>query len=315
MARKRRNKKEGDIAINTIFVIFVAAISILLLIALFAGKLPTFAKTIYCKTFFRIQSSTYFPEAIRVDTDFCASEGRMGSHYIFKQEDVLREFSDGQQVFRHQGSGVDGYLSAPLTVPNSEILDATAEVVVLESIGLGDPVTLSFNVGDRTIPPRSILAFPVNEPIRVNFATFLETAMAACTGPECEFDLNFWYGSTNPAYGIRYAVQNLEITYERCFVKEEIIAGMLACYEKASYGERRTSLICDELTLDPSCEESYPITDATVATTLWENGLCEVLTNGDVCLGDNVDFELDEVTKRTNVLIEYIGDTRHIRVS
>jgi hypothetical protein len=63
--------KKGEIAINTMMVILITIISIILLLGIFSTKLPTFSKSIYCKTFFFIHSSTFVPKSLRAEQDYC----------------------------------------------------------------------------------------------------------------------------------------------------------------------------------------------------------------------------------------------------
>lgn len=69
--------KKADISITTIFVIVITIISILLLLGLFSTKLPTFAKEIYCKTFFYVHSSVFVPRALRADQTYCYYQKRL----------------------------------------------------------------------------------------------------------------------------------------------------------------------------------------------------------------------------------------------
>ncbi|MBN1501934.1 hypothetical protein JW930_00180 [Candidatus Woesearchaeota archaeon] len=63
--------KKGDISITTVFIIFITLASILLLLGLFSTKLPTFAKEMYCKTFFYIHSSVFIPKNFRAEQSYC----------------------------------------------------------------------------------------------------------------------------------------------------------------------------------------------------------------------------------------------------
>ena len=64
-------KKKGDIPINAIFAVVLTIISIVLLLMVFSSNITRFAKSIYCKTFFYVFSSTYIPRSLRADQNYC----------------------------------------------------------------------------------------------------------------------------------------------------------------------------------------------------------------------------------------------------
>ncbi len=83
-----RSNIKGDITINVIMVLLITIVSILLLLGIFSAKLPTFAKSIYCKTFFFIHSSSFIPQAIRQDQTYC-SQGLFLDKRILTNETPL----------------------------------------------------------------------------------------------------------------------------------------------------------------------------------------------------------------------------------
>ena len=58
--------------ITVLFTTVVAIVSLVLLLALFTGKLPGFAKGVYCNTLFYVLSADYMPEKLRPDQNYCA---------------------------------------------------------------------------------------------------------------------------------------------------------------------------------------------------------------------------------------------------
>ncbi|MBU0758041.1 MAG: hypothetical protein KKF44_08270, partial [Nanoarchaeota archaeon] len=82
-------KKKGDLTINMIFVILITIISIVLLLGVFSTKLPTFAKSIYCKTFFYIHSSAFIPKNMRADQDYCRfMAGPVDTEIVTSADDI-----------------------------------------------------------------------------------------------------------------------------------------------------------------------------------------------------------------------------------
>ncbi|MBN1386323.1 hypothetical protein JW968_05115 [Candidatus Woesearchaeota archaeon] len=70
MSRSRK----ADISIGLMLVLFVAVISVAMLVGLFATKLPGFSKSLYCKTFYHVYSATFVPKGLRVDKSYCVEE-------------------------------------------------------------------------------------------------------------------------------------------------------------------------------------------------------------------------------------------------
>ena len=63
--------KKADLTINTIFIVTITIISIVLLLSIFMGKLPVFAKKVYCNTFFYVHKATFIPRGLRADQSYC----------------------------------------------------------------------------------------------------------------------------------------------------------------------------------------------------------------------------------------------------
>jgi len=82
--------KKASLPINMILVMFIAVVSISLLIGLFVTKVPGFNKGIYCKTFFHLHSATFVPESIRQDQSYCAIENNLDVH-ILTNETLIDE--------------------------------------------------------------------------------------------------------------------------------------------------------------------------------------------------------------------------------
>jgi len=82
--------KKGSLPINIILVLFIAVVSISLLIGLFVTKVPGFTKAIYCKTFFHLHSATFVPDTIRQDQSYCAIENNLDVH-ILTNETLIDE--------------------------------------------------------------------------------------------------------------------------------------------------------------------------------------------------------------------------------
>jgi hypothetical protein len=87
--RDKMSKRKADISINMIMVIVISIISIVMLLGIFSTKLPTFAKSIYCKTFFYVHSATFVPKEIRQDQSFCRDTKAMNPPVTLSNETTL----------------------------------------------------------------------------------------------------------------------------------------------------------------------------------------------------------------------------------
>jgi len=75
--RTKKSNKKANIPIETMIVLFVAVISVALLIGLFSSKIPGFSKALYCKTIYHIHSASFIPSSIRQSQTYCEKNSSM----------------------------------------------------------------------------------------------------------------------------------------------------------------------------------------------------------------------------------------------
>ncbi len=312
-----KKRKKGDLAINTVMILFVAIISILLLLALFAGKLPSFGKNLYCMSFYHLQKQSFVPDRLRADTSMCSEKKKLKASYIFEEENILTKFSNNKEVLRLSNRETSPSSIFYVTLQNVTLINASFEAVLISAVQVGSNSlgTVLFNMRVGNATPFSFIV-EKDYPREVQFFVQLNQSMQYCASFPCRIPINITPQIISPSgYSVSYALQNLKITYKDCFVAEDIVGSMLACWERAKQGRLSENLLCDELVLGPQCRDSYELNDATIASIIAENNLCDYLPHGPPCSGDRVDFRLERVTKQTNILVEYDSASRMIRVS
>jgi hypothetical protein len=279
--------KKGDLAITTIAVIFITIISIVLLLALFGMKLPGFAKDIYCKTIYVVFRSG-IDEGGEADT-YCKRELSMNVNVIESEQEFLYDFSEGNQVKRLKESG-----TINITVPKSRLIDSR---MILKS-ETDTTINMTFNPGGI------ILDIPLlagNEPHEINFTSVLNESMMNCEPDPCTINISLNFSGILKAY-------NLNISYEKCFVENQIIASMLACWKKSSLGKLNKNIMCDTLTLSNDCPEAE----------LSKNKTVEIMEEQNINLAlppAKIDWKLKKAAHGMNILVEYDSKNRQIRVS
>ncbi len=279
--------RKGDIAITTIAVLFITIISILLLLALFGMKLPGFAKDIYCKTIYVVFRSG-IEEGGEADT-YCKRELLMNVNIIEKEQEFLYDFSDGSQVKRLKNS----HGLVEITIPNSTLIYS---YMVLKT-DRDDEVNMTFNPGGIVLNT-SLLS---NEAREIYFNKELNKSLMNCTSDPCLINISMNFSGELKVY-------NLNISYEKCFVENQIIASMLACWKKAGFGKYTKDIMCDELSLLKDCPDAE-VNETVILAEIKKQGLDKTLPKG------NVEIGLRRVSQGTNILVEYSSKNKLIRVS
>ncbi|MBN1157272.1 hypothetical protein JXA85_06635 [Candidatus Woesearchaeota archaeon] len=279
--------RKADIAVTTIAVLFITIISILLLLSLFGMKLPGFAKDIYCKTIFVVFRSG-MEEGGEADT-YCSRELLINVNVIEREQAFLYDFADGGQVKRLQQSPAVMMLS----VPKSALLysymtlktDTDTDVnMILDPGGIALDIAL---LGD--------------EAKEIYFSEELNGSLMSCTADPCLVNISLDFLGTLKVY-------DLNISYEKCFVENQIIASMLACWKKAGYGKYAKDIMCDELSLLNDCP-AVEVNETIILNEIKKQGLDKTLPE------ENTMVKLRKVSSGTNLLVEYSSKDKLIRVS
>ncbi|MEM2121362.1 MAG: hypothetical protein QXU20_01745 [Candidatus Woesearchaeota archaeon] len=148
----------------------------------------------------------------------------------------------------------------------------------------------NLSVGDSIIFESNELVNQINE--------FLKN----CNSAECIVPINI--SISNEA---SLLIHNLKISYSECLLVKEIVAHMLACWERASYGKSKKDFLCYQLAVPRECSD-YDLKADDIAEIMINNDLCDVLGFSKMGCGlkDQVDFELKGLMKEgSNILIEY----------
>ncbi|MCX6710339.1 MAG: hypothetical protein NTV63_05320, partial [Candidatus Woesearchaeota archaeon] len=104
----------------------------------------------------------------------------------------------------------------------------------------------------------------------------------------------------------------LNVEYQKCLVKEEIIAHTLACWEKSGFGKSGNDISCYEISIPESCGFVEDLKEAEFTDSLKQNGLCEEIGNNgfdEECgKSDSIDFKLMKTAPGRNIFIKYSAE-------
>ncbi|MGB9748614.1 MAG: hypothetical protein ACP5H9_04565 [Candidatus Woesearchaeota archaeon] len=157
--------------------------------------------------------------------------------------------------------------------------------VINSSILIGN-----LSVGDSILFESNELVEQINEFLR------------NCNSTECIVPINI--SISNEA---SLLITNLKVSYSECLLLKELVAHMLACWEKSSYGKSKKDFMCYQLAVPKECANTK-ITAEDVTEIMLSNEVCDVLgfSNKNCGTKDQVDFELNKIMEEgDNILIEY----------
>lgn len=290
----------GDISISLIMILFITIVSITLLIGVFGTKLPGFGKELYCRTFFHVYSSTFIPSKIRVDQSYCKEEAFMGFTWLNKEVNYITSFSDGGNSKNVSNDLVyiqletDSVVSAFMSM---SVLDDTTQNIEID-VG-DDGVDFSFDLNSS------------DSPEVINFTDSLNSYLASSSQLLVPIMVS----------GNNVVLHELGIEYEKYFVKEEILANIIACWQLAELGKSSKDMLCSEIIIPEELRGSthMVVSEEDITDMLMEEELCNIFSNNDVnpdC-GDenNLEWGINDISNIFDISIEYKASERKVVVS
>jgi hypothetical protein len=295
----------GEFSINMVFILLITIISITLLISMFGYKLPGFGKDLYCKTFFHVYSSTMIPQGMRVDKRYCNIGPAIGVVELAPIEDRLLTFADGSE----SKQVVNEILNVQLDSKN--VTFASISFSVFDN----DPRSVDVDVGGDGSVEDSFTLTIANTPYEADLTDAVRSYVEQ-TGnlivPIAVID----------SAGLGMQVHELKVDQLRFFPHEQLVGGMLACWELAEYGRLQEDLVCVEITIPNDFKSSGMdtiIDESEITKVLVESEGCDILPNpdGDPSCGDenSIDWYILDLKDVSNILIEYNSLRKSIVVS
>jgi hypothetical protein len=193
------------------------------------------------------------------------------------------KYSGNPEIYCH-GKPYTGSIKEKIPLENYPAYDIMVGVVN-SSILIGN-----LSVGESLFFESKELVEQINEFLR------------NCDSAECIVPINI--SISNEA---SLLTTNLKVSYSECLLLNELVAHMLACWERASYGKSKKDFMCYQLAVPKECADNK-ITADDVAEIMINNELCDVLgfSNKNCGIKDQVDFELNKIMEESdNILIEY----------
>lgn len=297
----------GNLAIDTIFVMTVSIIAIFFLLFVFSGKLPAVGKEVYCKTFFHLATSKYFPEPVRQSQDYCVNE--ISNKAILIQanfKDYTRSvLSDGSTTARLGAGGIIKVnLPEDARVTFSNLTFLAKQPLANVDIDVGSDLFIEDTLANPPVNTR--FSFTDNK-ISSELTNRVNSSAKPCLYGECEIPISVTADNN-------ITLTDMDIEYKSCAIVDTIIAQMQLCDDKS--GASATNIVCGEVAISNDCQP-VSIDKPQLADRLVKENLCEQLpieTYG--CgSGDKVDWTLTQLDPGQNILIEYRASTKTIAVS
>ncbi|MBN2422392.1 hypothetical protein JXB41_04130 [Candidatus Woesearchaeota archaeon] len=98
-----------------------------------------------------------------------------------------------------------------------------------------------------------------------------------------------------------------------------VLGYVIACWKEMDYGRYSDNFLCFELTAGPRITDPVPISEEEITHILIDEKMCDVLANNDSIsdCGDenNIQWNLDAIYPRQNILIEYNAENKEVIVS
>jgi hypothetical protein len=304
MTADRMIAKKGELTINAIFGIFIAIITIFLLLSFFSLQMPTFAKQAYCKTFFYVASAPFLPEGIRQEQEYCREFSMMSSVEIKPQNVFVRALSEGSRTKKLIFIGAQEN-EVKVSVPENSTLTSFSFLLKgnlsSASVDVCADGTSEWNISQMA-PSREY-----SSPKEIFQSA--KNCAEKCAAFPCNITIKI-SGENGEAM-----LSEIEVSYKKCLLKEEIAAAILACWEKANYGAYSRNLQCTGLAVR-RCQNSG-INESSITNYLKEQKLCNVISNSDFGCGerDEIEWQAVSIKSEGSVLIEFVNSSRKIRVS
>lgn len=277
-----------------------------LLILLLAGKhIPVFGNFLYCKGIGKISNVGFIPYQLRARIHDDCPELR----------GVKRTELKVTLASVHEFMGINSSLTSILVdTAQSSILEIPSNVIdsaFMTAYNNGETrVRLSVYVNNRRAFDEEINP---GADTKIDLTDTVRLGLSSCALPPCQVRIDFI-----PDQSLNLVVKDIDVTYVTCLIKEEIVAHMLACWEKANYGHYDEDLVCFELVIPRNCYTIPLNFDESEATQimLQNSNYCDLLPNSDYGCGneDKVYWDLFQLRSEQNILIEFVSALNQIRV-
>ncbi|MGB9748619.1 MAG: hypothetical protein ACP5H9_04590 [Candidatus Woesearchaeota archaeon] len=286
--------KNGELSIQIIFAVVIVVISIMFLTALFSRNLTGFAREIYCKTVFYVHSSVFIPKTFRQDSQFCKYEGAFETRTIKPKEIFLERFDDGS-MFKMLNFSDSKKQNLTFNIKPEKIREL--------ALNFSSEANISFSISFCKKTNHIKVIDNVESQIMLKKSDFEE-----CNATNLILELNSSSGTL--------LVKNPRIAYEECFLEQELLAHILACWDKTKKGSYAKNIICFQIVVPKFCEDEKT-SESSITRVIKEQGLCYIIGNNDYGCGeeDNIEYNLKLITSRTNIMIEYDAEKKKIIVS
>jgi hypothetical protein len=145
----------------------------------------------------------------------------------------------------------------------------------------------------------------------VDFTNEILALEKNCNEDYCIF--SFKLSSAEPTELI---AENLKLTYQKFFIKENLASTIADCWTKARFGQEKSDFFCQELPIPLEYKFIRPITEADIANVLKARQWCHIIGDSDYGCGDSDSIKFTQnINTHTNILIEYKAGEKAVVVS
>ncbi|MCX6711121.1 MAG: hypothetical protein NTZ02_03470 [Candidatus Woesearchaeota archaeon] len=196
--------------------------------------------------------------------------------------------------------------------PNEPILILSAPKIEYEL-----PISgINVSVGGKQLAYFQNLS-PYDSPKLINemLKNEISQQLLKCSSNSCTAAINI----SSTGRGI-IILSGLNIEYKQCVIAKEIVARVVACWERAGFGKSGSDINCYELSIPENCTSVENVNESSITEIMInESDLCDLLGNNDAnpaCGRYNqIEWNLARAIPGRNILIEYSAKQGKIIIS
>ncbi|MFH1591522.1 MAG: hypothetical protein ABIC95_06370 [archaeon] len=252
--------------------------------------------------------NTSYPEDLRGDIDgfeffFHADELNRTNSPIFAE--FWKQLDLALDVCIPDGNG---WCDLEITFYSSNEGSLAIDSLIIEYVLPIDEVTVRLNGVDFRAGP-----IGVDDEVFVDFTDLLRRMInETCDVRECPVELSI--RTTN--YESLLKVTDLSVDYDLYLLEETLVSRIFDCWDKASRGQSRKDILCEEFVVPHDYKFIEPITEARLTSIILDRNSCHIIPNEPHGCGRGDTFDMTkDINSVTNILIEYDTDAKRIIVS
>jgi len=303
------SNKKSNLAINMIFSIVIAVVSIGIFILFIYNMYPSFMKQIYCSTVDKVSILNLGHSSL-----MCKYPSATSSIIVLPDNTTeINTTASGAQIIDIPPSpkiksinitvyGINSLLNAKIIINNTNSHLAILTVVP----PFGNKKTFDVN-------PKS---FPQKEQYFDITNMITESAYNICTQFPCNITLNFT-SQKKPSEHLKFdLIMKLNITQYNCSVMDSVAAALIDCGKLSDFGLNPKNITCSYLMFSSKCPMPN-LNVSTINATINKYGMNTRFTIGD-CSSNNNKIYINlsnNLNLKTGLLVSYNASSKQMILS